>query len=395
MTPTTRKALLTFHLWAGLVLGALLLVVSLTGALLVFRGNLERQLDPHRWIVAPGATRLAPEQLIARAVAAHPAGELESVRSFGDATAPFLVYFSNKDYVHVNPCTGEVLGTRARYGEGFGWIEGLHKYLQLAPPVGEAINGYNALAFLLIIATGVVLWWPATRRALVAGVTLNWKLKGRPWNLGLHKTVGIYAALLLSVMAFTGAPVSLDWLKNALYPLTGSTKPALPLPLAAPSTAPIATTSASFVGFDRVAAAMAARFPAARETYIPLPKKGLVAAYSIEADSAHPNARSYAYWDGASGALLRAQPYATAPAGLRLYYFMMSLHTGVWGGPAMQIALLLGALSVPLLTYTGVASYLRRKSARAATASAPPRALPRTDAPPRAPRFSPPHALSE
>jgi vanillate O-demethylase ferredoxin subunit len=280
MTPTARKWFLNFHLWAGLVLGTFLLIVSITGALLVFRGNLERQLDPHRWIVAPGATRLAPEALIARAVAAHPAGELESVRYFGDPTAPFLVYFSNKDYVHLNPYTGEVLGTRARYGEGFGWIEGLHKYLQLAPTVGEAINGYNALVFLLIIFSGVVLWWPATRRAFIAGVTLNWKLKGRPWNLSLHKTLGIYAALLLAVMASTGAPISLDWLKNALYPLTGSTKPALP--------AALAPGAQGFVGFNQIAAAMAAQFPAARETYLPLPKNGRIAAYSIEADAAHP-----------------------------------------------------------------------------------------------------------
>ncbi|WP_415909003.1 PepSY-associated TM helix domain-containing protein [Oleiharenicola sp. Vm1] len=369
MTPAVRKWFLNVHLWAGLGLGALLLIVSLTGALLVFRSNLERRLDPARWIVAPSAVRLAPEQLVARAAAAHPAGEVESIRTFGDPTAPFLVYFSNKDYVHLNPYTGEVLGTRARYGEGFGWIEGLHKYLQLAPSVGEAINGYNALAFLLIIATGVVLWWPATRRALVAGVTLNRKLSGRPWNLNLHKTVGAYAALLLAVMAFTGAPISLDWLKNALYPLTGSTK-------AAPPAAPAPSAPAA-VGFDRLVAAMAARYPAARETYVPVPKKGLVAAYSIEAGAAHPNARSYAYWDAATGALLRAQPYATAPAGLRVYYFMMSLHTGVWGGPAMQVVLLLGALAVPLLTYTGVASWLRRKSGRAAaTASARPASSP-------------------
>lgn len=359
MTPAARKWFLNFHLWAGLVLGALLLVVSITGALLVFRSNLERRLDPHRWIVTPGATRLAPEELVARAVAAHPAGELESLRYFGDATAPFLVYFSNKDYVHLNPYTGEVLGVRARYGEGFGWIEGLHKYFQIAPAsVGETISGYNALAFLLIVATGVVLWWPATRRALTAGLTLNGKLTGRPWNLNLHKTAGIYAALVLATLALTGAPISIDWLKNALYPLTASTK----------ATPPPARTSGakSFVGFNRLAAAMAAQFPAARETYLPLPKKGLVAAYSIEAGAAHPNARSYAYWDGASGALLRAQPYATAPTGLRVYYFMMSLHTGVWGGPVMQIVLLLGALSVPLLTYTGVASWLRRRSNRAA-----------------------------
>ncbi|MBX3737576.1 MAG: PepSY domain-containing protein [Candidatus Didemnitutus sp.] len=360
MTPAARKWFLNFHLWAGLGLGALLLVVSLTGALLVFRSNLERRLDPQRWIVVPGTARLAPEELVARAVAAHPTGELESLRYFGDATAPFLVYFSNKDYVHLNPYTGEVLGVRARYGEGFGWIEGLHKYFQIAPSsIGETISGYNALAFVLIVATGVVLWWPATRRALVAGLTLNWKLTGRPWNLSLHKTVGIYAALVLAVLALTGSPISLDWLKNALYPLTGSTK-------AAP---PLARTpgAKSFVGFNRIAAAMAEHFPTARETYLPLPKKGgVVSAYSIEAGAAHPNARSYAYWDGASGALLRAQPYATAPTGLRVYYFMMSLHTGVWGGPAMQLVLLLGALSVSLLTYTGVASWLRRRANRTA-----------------------------
>jgi len=359
MTSATRKAFLNFHLWAGLGLGALLLIVSISGALLVFRSNLERRFDPHRWIVAPGAVRLAPEELVARAVAAHPTGELESVRYFGDATAPFLVYFSNKDYVHLNPYTGEVLGVRARYGEGFGWIEGMHKYLQIVPSVGEAITGYHALAFFLLVVSGIALWWPATRRALVAGLTLNRRLSGRPWNLNLHKTIGAYAALVLATLALTGSPISLDWLKNALYPLTASTKAAPPPPRT--------LDAKSFAGFNRIAAAMAAQFPAARETYIPWPKKGIVASYSIEAAAPHPNARSYAYWDGANGALLRAQPYATAPTGLRVYYFMMSLHTGVWGGPVMQLVLLCGALSVPVLTYTGIASWLRRRASRSAS----------------------------
>ena len=59
-----------------------------------------------------------------------------------------------------------------------------------------------------------------------------------------------------------------------------------------------------------------------------------------------------------------------------MYYWMMSLHTGVMGGPVVQLFLLFGALSVPVLAYTGTASYLRRKYGK--TAAQPAKASPAT-----------------
>jgi len=261
--------------------------------------------------------------------------------------------------VHLNPYTGAVLGIRARYGEGFGWIEGLHKFLHLEPSTGEPITGYAALVFGLIILSGIVLWWPATRRALKAGLTLNPKLTGRPWNLNLHKTLGVYAALVLLFTTFSGVPISLDWAKNALYVRTGSKKVAAP-GVAVPKEGP-------FAGFNAMARRVAEAMPEARETYIPLPKKGVVAAYAIEADAGHPNARSYVWLEPATGAALKTSPYRQAGAGFRLYYWMMSVHTGMLGGLVVQIILGLGALMVPVLAYTGTASYLRRKYGRPAT----------------------------
>jgi vanillate O-demethylase ferredoxin subunit len=345
-----------------LILGLVLVVVALTGAALVFRTQLERRVDAARFVVTPGTTRLAADDLVGRAKAAHAAGELESVRYYGDPTMPFLVYFTNKEYVHLDPYTGVVLGVRQRYGEGFGWVEGLHKFLQLDPSVGEMITGYSALVFGLITVTGIVLWWPATRRALVAGLTLNWKLKGRPWNLSLHKVLGIYAAAVLLFSALSGVPISLDWAKNALYPLTASQK--VPPPTGNPA------EKVKFAGFTAAAATVAQQYPAARETYIPLPKKGIVSAYAIEADADHAIARSYVWLEPGSAHVIKATPYRQAPAGFRLYYWMMSLHTGVAGGPLWQIILLLGALSVPVLAYTGTASYLKRKAGKSAAPKA-------------------------
>jgi len=355
MSAFTRKVLLPVHLWAGMILGLFLIVTAVTGALLVFRNQLEPRLDPQKFVVTtPGTARLAPDDLVARSRVAHPGAELESIRYFGDPTAPFMAYYTDKQYVHLNPYTGDVLGIRARYGSMFGWVEGMHKFLQIEPSIGENITGYTALTFGFIILSGLVLWWPATRKALKAGLTLNWKLKGRPWNLNLHKALGAYAAVILLISVSTGVPIALDWAKDVLYPLTGSKK-VLPPKGAAD------TDTMKFAGFDAAAAAVAAVYPNAIETYIPLPKKGIVPAYVIEANAGHPNARSYVWLKPATAKVIEARPYAQAGAGFRLYYWMMSLHTGVMGGPAWQVILLLGALSVPVLAYTGTASYLRRK----------------------------------
>lgn len=364
MKPALRKPLLAVHLWTGLIVGAVLIFIALTGAALIFRDKLERPFDAARFIVAPGAGRLPADELVARAVAARRGAELESVRFYGDPTAPFLVYFKDKNYAHLNPYTGEVLGVRARYGEGFGWIEGLHKYLAFEPSaLGERINGSFAFVFAGIILTGFVLWWPATRRALKAGLTLNPKLSGRPWNLNLHKALGAYAGAVLLALAFTGVPIAFDSVKAALYPLTGSAKPALPV--AASPTAP-------FIGFTAIARELGRLMPAAGESYIPLPKNGLVRAYAMAAAAPHPNARSYAHFEGADARLLRYDPFATAPAGYRAYYWMMSIHMGVVGGWPLKIVLLLGALAVPVLAWTGTASYLKRRAAAGArTATAP------------------------
>ena len=299
--------------------------------------------------------------LVARARSAHPGAELESIRYYGERTAPFLVYFTDRDYVHLNPYTGAVIGVRRRYGEGWGWIQGLHSFLAFEPSFGEPLMGYHALAFALLTLTGIVLWWPATRRALVAGLTLNRKLKGRPWNLNLHKVLGIYAAAVVLFSALSGMPVSLDWAKAALYPLTGTRRAETPA---------LAQPAPGFVGFDAIAARLATLFPAASETYIPLPKDGRVAAYAIAADAPHPNARSYAWFNGGTGGLLRTAPYAQQNLGFRSYYYLLSLHTGVAGGAVWQVVQFLGALAVPILAYTGIASYLQRKANRKRAAHA-------------------------
>jgi len=343
MKPALRKPLLWLHTWAGLALGVFLTVTAVTGAMLVFRPALERRVDARRFVVEPGPVWLPIDEIVVRARAAHPTSKVESVRFFGDPTMPVMVYFVNEEYVHVNPATGEVLGVRSRYGEGFGWITGLHKYFHLPHKLGEKITGVFALVFAGIIATGAVLWWPATLRALRAGLAVNRKLRGRPWNLGLHKTVGAYAMVVLFFSAVTGAIIAFE-------PFQGTVSPPRPP----------AVDGRDFAGFEPVAQEVRRLMPGASEYFIGFPAKGIVNTYAIAADAPHPNARSYAWFHPVTVELLGRRPHAETPFGYRLHYWLLSLHTAMVGGPVVSLFLLFGALSVPLLAYTGLVSYLGR-----------------------------------
>ena len=161
----------------------------------------------------------------------------------------------------------------------------------------------------------------------MAGLTLNRKLTGRPWGLNLHKTFGVYAAPVLLFNALSGITVAFEPTRSVLDFITFSKRDQAPV---APAKA-----RSPFAGFDAVERQMNCLRPDARETYIPLPKAGIVAAYAIASDAPHPNARSYVYLE-LSASVVRYAPYARASAGYRLYYRMLSLHTAVTGGILVQ-----------------------------------------------------------
>ena len=188
----------------------------------------------------------------------------------------------------------------------------------------------------------------------------------------MHKALGFYAGLVLLVSTVTGLPIAFDWVRAQLFPLTGSARAPLPV-VESPAGTP-------FVGFTAIASEMERLMPHSIETYIPLPKEGRVPAYAIAAGSPHQTARSYAWFDGGSGKLLRHQPYAAAPRGFRLYYWMMALHMGYVGGWTGKTLLLCGVIAVPVLAWTGLASYLKRRAAAAARQHPAPARVPATSA---------------
>jgi ferredoxin-NADP reductase len=356
MSPAIRKAVLFVHRWTGLTVGLVFVMLAVTAAILVFRPQLEPVASPGLFDVGQCATRAPLDVGVANAVRSHPGGKLDDMRIRGAGAEPTQVRFLDRTLVHVDPCTGKVLGEQNKYGGLFGFPEQLHRFKFMPAEAGAIAGGtITLITLVLLVVGGLVVWWPATRMALKGAFKFRPHLKGVAFTLNLHNIVGVYTAIVLAITAATALPISFSWLREGLYSMTSSQRIAKPDATPVPGSKPLPLEAQ----WQRIQAA----FPPAQEAVIRFPRKptDAVEAFTVNVDAAHPNARNYIYLDPVSGAVLKSIPYAESPTGLRIYFWLVSLHTGAVGGPLVQFLFLLGMLGVPVLAYTGFSSYLRRR----------------------------------
>ena len=359
MDATIRKYLLPLHRWTGFTIGLVIVLMAVTGAAIMYRPQLEPVLNRDLLTVPACINRVPLDALTAKAIAMRPDATLDYIRltagSDTDTRIPAaMIRFTDQSFIYFSPCTGAVLGQRHRYGGLLGTIEQIHRFRFVAH--GNLVTGTSALVFVLVsILGGLYMWWPASLRSLKRAVKFNRRAVGPARTAALHKTIGLYASVILLSSALSGLPLAFEWYKYGIYSITGSALPSKP---------PKSETA------GEVRLPMEAIWQRAQEL-VPMPREALlhyparpgdaVDMYLIGHDAPHPNARTMLYLDAYSGKVLGFVPYAANSTGHKLYFWMLSWHTGRAGGLLAQLLLLTGALSVPVLAYTGIAGYVRRK----------------------------------
>jgi ferredoxin-NADP reductase len=365
MNSLARKTLLPLHRWTAMSIGLVIIVMAATGAGMAFRPQIEGPAIRDLLTVPACDNQLSLDDQIATALDARPGSRMSDVRvsatTPGAGQLPTTMVRLNDDVrtiVYVNPCTGDVLGTRARFGGVFGTLEWLHRFRFASN--GSIVVGTCVIAFVaVLLAGGIALWWPTGSRGWKKAFRFDRRLPEPARTMNLHKTIGVYAAIIPLFSALTGLPLSFEWYKNAVYAATGS-----PLPAESPR---------SSVGLDARRLSVEAlwrrvqtidRNTAEALIRFPLKTDDPVEVLMIDTDAPHPNAYSSLYLDAYSGKALSFTPYRTSSAGNRLYYWMLSAHTGLIGGVIAQMLLFSGGVAVLVLAYTGIGTVIRRTMAR-------------------------------
>lgn len=382
-----RKIFAKIHLWLSLPLGIVLTVVCLSGAVLVFEGEITRALHPELYrVAAPADARpLRPSQLADRIGGQMPDSlHLVSLQLSARSDEPCMAAFreTGRKQLSVDPYTGNVNGW-TESPAFFGTVRKLHRWLLDPPPskgeksVGKAIVGVSTLALVLILVSGLILWIPRSRKALRNRLKVSYSDGRRFWH-DCHVSLGFYATLLLLVMALTGLTWSFGWYRTAAYVLFGGT----PQTAVAEDAPARKTDSGNRQSRERSGGRNAGREHGGTQTETEARPfdyavwdavLGELTAHctayktivltQTEAQVARQSAMrriDRATFDPRSGRLAEIARYEDTPRQQRLRGWFYAFHTGTWGGIWTKILYFLAALVGASLPLTGYWLWWRR-----------------------------------
>ena len=248
----------TIHLYLSLAAGLVILTACLTGAILVFEKELEEAFHPDRYHVNAGAYRKELSELIANAKSEHPKAKLAGIKVYSDPERTVEVGLTipqkeekKEDKVggdksakkdkpqagqggprpthtaFLNPYTGKVIEVYSAKGSFFQTTMALHRWLLgKNDGIGKYIVGVATFIFLFILITGVILWWPKTRRIFLQRIKVKWDGNWKRLNHDLHLVFGFYSAIFLFIFAFTAMSWSFEWFNKGIYKITNTSSDA-------------------------------------------------------------------------------------------------------------------------------------------------------------------------
>lgn len=201
-----------WHFYAGLFVVPLVLILSVTGSIYLFKPQLDRWQERH-WRDLPSDSPVLPEDQLALALAAVPGASLNFYRIPEAAGEAALINVALPEpgqirEVYVSP-QGKVLAIMKP-----GWrisetVRSLHGSL-LAGKAGGLVVELAASWAIALIVTGLYLWWP--RGPGMGGVVWpRLSAKGRVFWRDLHAVTGFWVSGLALVLLLTGLPWTETW----------------------------------------------------------------------------------------------------------------------------------------------------------------------------------------
>ncbi|MDB5208858.1 MAG: hypothetical protein JWR72_3933 [Flavisolibacter sp.] len=368
------------HLYLSLAAGLVILLCCLTGAILVFEKDLQMAMNKKRYYVETGAGKLSVDSLVKKVTQSFPGAKVNGIKLYSerDRSAEISVAFPPKKEgkkqqqkgaaqeskpinanpqppqrqpgftIFINPYTGKVLEKYSYRETGFYQVFAMHRWLLGGEgSVGKYIVGVSTFIFLFILITGIVLWWPKTKRILQKRLKVKWNANWKRVNHDLHMVFGFYSAIFLFIFAFTGLAWSFEWFNKGIYAVTSS-----PIKAPAPPKS-VYHASSKHISFDTALTIAKTIYTGVEFYTISMPKDSTEAVNitALGKDAAHESATDAIYLDQYSGALLGKLAYKDRSLGARVRSTFKPVHTGsIWGLPSKIVAFIvcLAGVSFPI-----------------------------------------------
>ena len=198
-----------WHFIAGILSVPFVLVLSVTGAIYLFKGEVETPYIANIQSIhnTPNEQLLSYQvQLeIATQGMGKPLNEMVLPSLPGQSTEFVSGKFSHKQSIYVNPSTGEVAGKFSPKDTWMYTVRKLHGEL-LGGRVGTKLVELIACWAIVLILTGLYVWFPLGKGMLGGVFTIRRKMGKQIFFRDLHAVTGFWISLILLLTLGGGLP---------------------------------------------------------------------------------------------------------------------------------------------------------------------------------------------
>ncbi|REC45732.1 PepSY-associated TM helix domain-containing protein [Chryseobacterium sp. 5_R23647] len=213
------------HLWFGLSIGLIIFIVSITGTLFVFKDEVEN--FTRKDVIYHHEQNIAQKQVLPiRVLEKSVDAQLQEKYKIHWVNVPidkkmsyqFYWYEHNTEawnyfdefpiykVAYVNPYTGKVLRTYDEKNGFFSIVKSIHWSFLLKQDWGKYVVGIPVIIFVIMLISGIILWWPKNKAARKQRFSFKWK-NIKNWkrkNYDLHNILGFYASIFALIFSITG-----------------------------------------------------------------------------------------------------------------------------------------------------------------------------------------------
>lgn len=231
------------HLWFGLSVGLIVFIVSLSGTMYVFKDEIQDQLRKEAIYVKeetvnkkPLSIEVLKEKITLELNEKYPVSSVE-IPLDKSRSYKFLFYEKDKKawnyfdevkinkLIYVNQHNGNILGIYNEKYDLFPILKSIHWSLLLKSDWGKFVVGIPVVLFIIMLITGIILWWPKNKKMRKGRFSFDWK-NVKTWkrkNYDLHNVLGFYASFIALLMSLSGLYFAYPWVKNSFnFALSGS-----------------------------------------------------------------------------------------------------------------------------------------------------------------------------
>lgn len=372
-----RKATGLIHLWLGLITGIIVFIMGITGSMYVFQKEIGDLLYKDKFFVTPPSPAVTLPYSILLKNAQSVIGKDKSVNysvtykdpkmawefmTYKAGDPKSLTYFGTVAYyesVFINPYTGKTTGTRDYKYDFFNVVKYIHWGLLLNDRYGQVITGYSTLIFVIMLITGMIMWWPKkwSRTNINKSFKIKWNASFKRINYDLHNVPGFYIMLIALIIALSGMVYAMKWFETTVYVIASRSitppdvkyaKSKISTPVNSPIDIAFNKARELFPVEDRIAVSNATT------------KDGVIYISGIKGKETFYHADDLQF-DQYTGKLLIRRNYGDQNAGEKLIRMNYDIHVGAILGLPGKILAFIASLVAASLPITGFIIWLKRK----------------------------------